>query len=159
MLKKLPTKCALFLVFILILLPDISLAFNNEVRCQILKDAISFCPKHLQSYLAENFVLVHEGMHFADRIKRPLSSIRPNDTEILYERTVKDLREGKLNDEDTVHRFGLLACFVAETISPGKFKTTSSLVPKTRFDLSFIAIVAGSLLLIRPVRSRHWRPS
>jgi hypothetical protein len=128
--KKLSNKSVLLAVLVMILLPDNSLAFNDEVRCQMLKDAISFCPTQLKSYLTDNFELVHDGIHFADRNKHALSSIRPDDTKVLYDATVNDLREGKLNDENTIHRFGVLACFVAETIYPDNSKASSSLVPK-----------------------------
>lgn len=128
--KKLSNKSVLFIILVIILLPDTSLAFNDEVRCQMLKDAISFCPTHLKYYLTANFELVHDGIHFADRNSHALSSIRPDDIKVLYDATVKDLREGKLNDDNTIHRFGVLACFVAETIYPDNSKASSSLVPK-----------------------------
>ncbi len=128
--KKLSNKSVLFVILVMILLPDNCLAFNDEVRCQMFKDAISFCPTQLKSYLTDNFELVHDGIHFADRNKHALSSIRPDDTKVLYDATVRDLRAGKLNDEHTIHRFGVLACFIAETIYPDNSKASSSLVPK-----------------------------
>ncbi len=130
MARKLSKKSVLFFVFFMVLLPDMSLAFNNETRCQILKDAISFSPKYLRSYLTVNFASVHEGIHFADRIKGPFSSIKPQDTKRLYNSLVRDLREGKLRDFNTTHRFGLLACNIAETIYSDKFIASTTLIPK-----------------------------
>ena len=128
--KKLSNKAVLFFVFVMILLPEISLAFNDETRCQMLKDAISICPRNLKAHLTANFQAVHQGIHFADRNKQARDSIRVDDIKLSYDRIVAGLRQGKDNDFDTNHRFGLLACFVAETISPSNFKTTTSLVPK-----------------------------
>ena len=130
MVSKLSKISFVLFVFIMVLFPDISLAFNNETRCQILKDAISFSPKYLRSYLTVNFTAVHEGIHFADRNKEAASSIRNQDTKKLYDRLVKDLRQGKVSDFHTPHRFGLLACFIAETIYSDKFIARTSLIPK-----------------------------
>ena len=130
MVRKLYKKPVVFLVFIMILFPDMSLAFNNETRCQILKDAISFSPKYLRSYLTVNFTAVHEGIHFADRNKEAASSIRNEDTKKLYNRIIRDLRQGKVNDFHTPHRFGLLACFIAETIYSDRFIDRTTLIPK-----------------------------
>ena len=128
--EKVSRKSVLFLVCVMILLPDISLAFNEEVRCQIFKDAVSLCPKTLRSYLTKNYAEVHSGLHFLDRSRRRLSSLQPDDTKILYEKLVKDLRQGKANDQNTTYRFGLLACFISETISPMNLRSRDSLVPK-----------------------------
>ena len=128
--KELSNKAVLFLVFVMILLPEISLAFNDETRCQMVKDAIRLSPKYLKAHLTANFQAVHQGIHFADRNKQVRNSIRVDDIKISYDRIVASLRQGKENDFDTNHRFGLLACFVAETISPSNFKTNTSLVPK-----------------------------
>ena len=128
--KKISNKAVLFFVFVMILLPEISLAFNDETRCQMLKDAIRLCPKNLKAHLTANFQAAHQGVHFADRNKQARDSIRVDDIKLSYDRIVSGLRQGKDNDFDTNHRFGSLACFVAETISPSNFKTTTSLVPK-----------------------------
>ena len=130
MVKKLYKKPFVFLVFIMILFPDMSLAFNNETRCQIFKDAISFSPKYLRSYLTVNFTAAHEGIHFADRNKEAAAYIRNEDTKKLYNRIIRDLRQGKVNDFHTPHRFGLLACFIAETIYSDRFIDHTSLIPK-----------------------------
>ncbi len=128
--KKLFNKAVIFLVFAMILLPEISLAFNNETRCQMLKDAISLCPKNLKAHLKANFQAVHQGIHFVDRNKKAHDAVRVDNIKVSYDRIVGSLRQGKENDFDTNYRFGLLACFVAETISPSNFTTSTSLVPK-----------------------------
>ena len=130
MASKLSKISFVLFVFIMVLFPHISLAFNNETRCQILKDAISFSPKYLRSYLTVNFTAVHEGIHFADRNKEAAASIRNQDTKKLYNRIVRDLSQGKGNDFHTPHRFGLLACFIAETIYSDRFIARTSLIPK-----------------------------
>jgi hypothetical protein len=84
----------------------------------------------LKAHLRANFQAAHQGIHFADRNKQARDSIRVDDIKLSYDRIVAGLRQGKDNDFDTNHRFGLLACFIAETISPSNFKTTTSLVPK-----------------------------
>jgi len=130
MFDRLSIKCVPFLLGIMILLPNVSLAFNEKVRCQAFKDAISFCPADLRSYLTENYEAAHEGIHFADRNRQWRSSIRPQDGEAYYRRIVKELREGKLDDYNTAHRFGILACFIAETISPGDYYSVHNLIPE-----------------------------
>lgn len=130
MVRRLSKNPVVLFVFIMIFFPDMSFAFNNETRCQILKDAINFSPKYLRSYLTVNFTAVHEGIHFADRNKETASSIRPQDSKKLYDRIVKDLRQGKVNDFHMPNRFGLLACFIAETIYSDKFIDRVSLIPK-----------------------------
>ena len=130
MVRKLSKNPLILFVFIMIFLPDISRAFNSETRCQILKDAINFSPKYLRSYLTVNFSSVHEGIHYVDRNKRAVSSIRPQDSKKLYNRIVKDLRQGKVDDFHMSNRFGLLACFIAETIYSDKFIDRVSLIPK-----------------------------
>jgi hypothetical protein len=113
----------------MILLPDLSFGFGGEVRCQAFKDAIDLCPKDLKSYLTKNYDAVHEGLHFAERNTQWRSSTRPQDGEAFYRRLVQDLREGKLDNYNTAHRFGMLACFIAETISPGDYQSRERLIP------------------------------
>ena len=130
MARKLSKNAVVLFVFIMIFFPDISFAFNNETRCQILKDAINFSPKYLRSYLTTNFTAVHEGLHFVDRNKRAVASIRPQDSKEIYEKIVEKFRQGKVDDFRMPNRFGLLACFVAETIYSDKFVGRTSLIPK-----------------------------
>ena len=130
MVRKLSKKPAVLFVFIMIFLPDISFAFNTDTRCQLVKDAINFSPKYLRSYLTSNFSAVHEGIHFADRNKEAASSIRPQDTKKLYDKIVRDLRQGKDDEFHLPNRFGMLACFIAETIYSDKFIDRTSLIPK-----------------------------
>jgi hypothetical protein len=129
MLNRLPIKYLPVLLLVVLLVPDISFAFNERVRCQAFKDAISLCPRDLKFYLTTNFEAAHEGIHFADRNRQWRSSIRPQDGEALYGRIVKDLREGRLDDYNTAHRFGVLACLIAETISPGNYFSLEKLIP------------------------------
>lgn len=130
MVRKLSKNPVFLFVFIMIFFPDISFAFNNETRCQILKDAISFSPKYLRSYLTVNFTAVHEGIHFVDRNQKAASSIQLQDSKKLYDKIVQDLRKGKVDDFRMPNRFGLLACFIAETIYSDKFIARTSLIPK-----------------------------
>ena len=130
MVRKLYKNAVVLFMFIMAFFPDISFAFNNETRCQILKDAIKFSPKYLRSYLTTNFTAVHEGLHFVDRNKKAVSSIRPQDSKAIYNKIVEKLRQGKVDDFRTPNRFGLLACFVAETIYSDKFLGRTSLIPK-----------------------------
>lgn len=130
MLNGLSVKYLPFLLCVMILLPNVSLAFNEKVRCQAFKDAIALCPKDLKSYLTQNYEAAHEGAHFADRNRQWRASIRPRDGEAYYGRVVKDLREGKLDDYNTAHRFGVLACFIAEAISPGDYHSIHNLIPE-----------------------------
>jgi hypothetical protein len=129
MLNRSSIKYLPFLLLVVLLVPDVSFAFNARVRCQAFKDAISLCPRDLKFYLTTNFEAAHEGIHFADRNSRWRSSIRPQDGEALYVHIVKDLREGRLDDYNTAHRFGVLACLIAETISPGNYFSLEKLIP------------------------------
>ncbi len=115
--------CLLLLFFI----PDISSAFYRDVRCQILKDAVTFCPKKLRAYLTKNYDAVHHGMHYADRNKR---SINPQQTAAVYKQMQNNLQNSKLNDYNTMHRFGVLACYISQTISPSKAKASTDLIPQ-----------------------------
>ncbi|HYA01683.1 MAG TPA: hypothetical protein VEI04_01035 [Syntrophobacteria bacterium] len=128
--NRLSIKCLPFLLVGILVLPDISFAFHEKVRCQAFKDAIALCPKDLKAYLTENFEAVHEGLHFGDRNAQWRASIRPQDAATYYERLVKDLRDGKFTDYNTAHRFGMLAGFIAETISPGDYYSREDLIPQ-----------------------------
>ncbi len=129
MVSRLSINCLPFLLFVMILVPELSFGFSEQVRCQAFKDAISLCPQDLKTYLTKNFDAVHEGLHFAERNKQWRSSIRPQDGEAFYGRLVQDLRESKLDDYNTANRFGVLACFIAETISPGDYQSRERLIP------------------------------
>ena len=48
---------------------------------------------------------------------------------MVYNHLVKDLKDGKYNEFNTAHAFGVIACFVAETISPDKYRTPQHLIP------------------------------
>jgi hypothetical protein len=130
MVRKLSKNLFVLLVFIMIFFPDISFAFNSDTRCQIVKDAVNFSPKYLRSYLTTNFTAVHEGIHFVDRNKKAVSSIRTKNSKRLYNRIVKDLRKNKVDNFRMPNRFGLLACYIAETIYSDDFIDRVSLIPK-----------------------------
>ena len=130
MVNRSSVKYLPLLLVVMLLLPDISFAFHEKVRCQAFKDAIALCPKDLRAYLTENFEAAHEGLHFADRNAQWRSSIRPQDGETYHRCIVKDLRDGKLAEYNTAHRFGVLAGFIAETISPGDYYSVEDLIPQ-----------------------------
>jgi hypothetical protein len=110
--------------------PASSFAFKSITRDQIIYDAIEFCPKELQAYLRHNIAIVSAGNHFADRHQRRSYSIDPYKTEIIYNHLVKDLQEGRYDEFNTAHAFGVIASFIAETISPDNFKTPQHLIPQ-----------------------------
>ena len=127
--KKL-SKILVFGLFIGVLIfPASSFAFKSITRDQIIYDAIEFCPEGLKSYLLDNIEIVSAGNHFAERHQRRSYTIDPYKTEVVYHHLVKDLKEGKYHEFNTAHAFGVLACFIAETISPDNFKTPSHLIP------------------------------
>jgi hypothetical protein len=123
-------KISLFLVLlVLILFPGRSFAFKSLTRDQLVYDAIEFCPTKLREYLRFNRPIVVAGMHFKERHHARIYSISPYDTEIIYQSLIADLKEGRYDEFNTAHSFGVLACFLAETISPDDFKTPAHLVP------------------------------
>ena len=121
------------LVFILIvgflIFPGTSFAFKSVTRDQIIYDAIEFSPVELQSYLRDNIAAVIAGIHFAERHQRRSYSVDPYDTETIYTHLIKDLKEGKHDEFNTAHAFGVIACFLAETISPDNYRTPSHFIP------------------------------
>jgi hypothetical protein len=110
-----------FKIFVLILLVAFvfptgnSFAFKSLTRDQLIYDAIEFCPAELKEYLRSNLATVSTGMHYKERHHRGINSlIDPYDTELIYQ-----------------HAFGVLGCFLAETISPDDYKTPEHLIPET----------------------------
>jgi hypothetical protein len=75
-------------------------------------------------------------MHYKERHRRGVNRlIDPYDTEMIYEHLIEDLRDKKYDEFNTAHAFGVLACFLAETISPDNFKTPDHFIPETvRYD-------------------------
>ena len=127
--KKL-LKIFLFLILIvLISFPGKSFAFKSLTRDQLVYDAIEFCPTELREYLRHYRPIVVAGVHFKERHHDRIYSISPYDTEIIYQSLIADLKEGRYDEFNTAHTFGVLACFLAETISPDDFKTPAHLVP------------------------------
>lgn len=132
MAKRLSMIYWFLLVFIMMSSVDVSLAFNRKTRCQILKDAIFLSPKAIKTYLLQNFNDVHDGVHFVDRTTRAGRGRDLKNTSYYarayYQNLVKNIKANKMNDYNTINGFGLLACFIAESISPDNYRTTSSLV-------------------------------
>ncbi|MCK5487766.1 MAG: hypothetical protein KAI86_16220, partial [Desulfobacterales bacterium] len=129
MYKKLFKILVFFLLVGVLIFPDGSFAFKSITRDQIVYDAIEFCPVELQAYLRNNIAIVSAGNHFAERHQRRSYSIDPYETEVVYNHLIKDLREGKYNKFNTAHAFGVIACFIAETISPDNYRTPQHLIP------------------------------
>jgi hypothetical protein len=129
MYKKLLKIFVLFLFFGVIFFPDSSFAFKSITRDQLIYDAIEFSPERLQGYLRENLIIIRAGSHFAERHQRRSYSVDPDATEIIYKQLVKDLKSNKLDEFNTAHAFGVIACFLAETISPDNYKTPQHLIP------------------------------
>ena len=134
MYKKLFKILVFFLLVGVLIFPDSSFAFKSITRDQIVYDAIEFCPVELQAYLRNNIAIVSAGNHFAERHQRRSYSIDPYETEVVYNHLIKDLREGKYNKFNTAHAFGVIACFIAETISPDNYRTPQHLIPN---DVSY----------------------
>ena len=139
MFKSVSQICVL-LIFSVLILPDISMAFKRDTRCQILKDAIYMSPEPLREYLVKNFQEVHDGMHFIDR-NRSLVSANDQDgmprfARMHYKNLGKMLKKATFEDDYNAARsFGLVACFVAETISPDNYRTSNKLIAdKFKYD-------------------------
>lgn len=129
MYKKLLHIIVISALFGILFCAGSALAFKSITRDQLVYDAIEFCPSELQKYLRDNLDSVSAGMHFAEIHKRRSFSIDPYETESIYNYLIDDLKEGKQNEYNTAHAFGVLACFIAETISPDNFKTPQHLIP------------------------------
>jgi hypothetical protein len=129
MYKKLLKIFVLFLLFGVIFLPDSSFAFKSVTRNQLIYDAIEFSPAELQEYLRYNLIIVRGGSHFAERHQRRSYAVDPYATEAIYKQLIQDLKRGKYDEFNTAHAFGVLACFIAETISPDNYRTPSQMVP------------------------------
>jgi hypothetical protein len=129
MYKKLLKIFVLFLLFGVIFLPDSSFAFKSVTRNQLIYDAIEFSPAELQEYLRYNLIIVRGGSYFAERHQRRSYAVDPYATEAIYKQLIQDLKQGKYDEFNTAHAFGVLACFIAETISPDNYRTPSQMVP------------------------------
>jgi len=129
MYKKLLKIFVLFLLFGVLAFPDSSFAFKSVTRDQLIYDAIEFSPAELQAYLRDNLIDVRGGSHFAERHRRRSYSVDPDDTQIIYKQLIQDLKARSYDDFNTPHAFGVLACFIAETISPDNYRTPSQMIP------------------------------
>jgi len=129
MYKKLLNIFVFLVLFGIIFSPGSAFAFKSITRDQLIYDAIEFCPSELQKYLLDNLPNISAGMHFAEIHKRRSYSIDPYETVSIYNNLINDLKEGRQNEYNTAHAFGVLACFIAETISPDNFKTPQHLIP------------------------------
>jgi hypothetical protein len=129
MYKKLLNIFVLLMLFGIVFFPNSSFAFKSITRDQLIYDAIEFCPSELQKYLRDNLDSVSAGNHFAEVHKRRSYSIDPYETESIYNYLINDLKKGRQNEYNTAHAFGVMACFIAETISPDNFRTPQHLIP------------------------------
>jgi hypothetical protein len=129
MYKKLLKIFVIFVLFGVLFFPDSSLAFKSVTRHQLIYDAIEFSPAELQAYLRDNLIIVRAGSHFAERHQRRSYSVDPYATETVYNQLIQDLKAGSYDDFNTPHAFGVLACFIAETISPDNYRTPSEMIP------------------------------
>lgn len=129
MYKKLFKILVFILLVSFLIFPDSSFAFKSITRAQIIYDAIEFSPVELQTYLRDNLDAVYDGIHFAERHQRRSYSVDPYATETIYRHLIKDLNEGKYDEFNTAHAFGVIACFLAETISPDNYRTPSNFIP------------------------------
>jgi hypothetical protein len=135
MYKKLLKIFLLLILVFVILFPGNSFAFKSLTRDQLIYDAIEFCPTELREYLRHNLLDVVAGMHFKERHPNRIYAISPYDTEIIYKSLIADLKQGRHDEFNTAHTFGVLACFLAETISPDNYKTPDHLVPdQAKYD-------------------------
>jgi hypothetical protein len=130
MYKNLLKIVVLILLFGVIFLPDSSFAFKPVTRDQLIYDALDFCPLDLQTYLRDKLPIVAVGNHFAERHQRRSYAIDPYQTEDIYNHLITDLKAGRQNEFNTAHAFGVIACFVAETISPDNYRTPQHLIPE-----------------------------
>ena len=106
-----------------------ALAFKRSLRCQIIGDAITFAPEALQDYLMKNFAAVHKGIHHVDLLDKRNKSLNPYEAESIYHSLQESIKKGNLNSYNTAHRFGVLASYLAETVSPAEHKRLRDLVP------------------------------
>ena len=126
---------SILLILVFVFPAGNSFAFKSLTRDQMVYDAIEFCPAELKAYLRSNLATVSAGMHFKERHRHGSYSIDPYDSEMVYQQLIEDLRNGKYDEFNTAHGFGVLACFLAETISPDDYKTPNHLIPeKVEYD-------------------------
>ncbi len=92
-------------------------AFSEEAIYDMLENAYQFCPPALKTYLQQNQQYVRWGAGIATRWERV--RLDPWELETIYRQLVANLKSGKAGEFQTAKRFGVLACFVAETILPG----------------------------------------
>ena len=112
--------------------PNTSFGFNRNFRVSLIADAIKFCPQELKLYLKMNQGTLVDGMLFVSRNRKSFQMSDVEDViEYHYNRIINEFKADRLNDDDIVRSFGLLASFVSEIICPGKIYTSNELVPDT----------------------------
>jgi hypothetical protein len=72
----------------------------------------------LRGYLEKYYDNVIEGVYFVDRNKKDVDRSTSN-IEHVYNATVKRLRSGKIDEYNTVSKFGILAALLSEAIYRG----------------------------------------
>ena len=142
--------------------PDTSFGFNREFRVTLIYDAIKFCPQELKVYLRMNQDTLVDGMLFVSRNRKSFQMSDIEDViEYHYNHIINEFKADRLNDDDIIRSFGLLASFVSEIICPGKIYTSNKLVPDTvrRDNFQEITNVKKEILGIiekyRPYRNNY----
>ncbi|PLY06310.1 MAG: hypothetical protein C0622_00990 [Desulfuromonas sp.] len=116
-------------IFVLLQIPSPALAFKSSVRCQMIRDAIAFAPAELQLYLVSNFDAVHKGIHLVDLNSSQIKEFNPYDAEKVYLALIENIRQEQLCSYNTAHRFGVLAGYLAESVSPSRHSELRDLIP------------------------------
>jgi hypothetical protein len=105
-----------------------SLSFTKDTRRTMIKDAITFCPPSLQTYLNNNMEAVKSGMCFVDNNLD--LKIDPYQIKNFYSTLLTRLNGDLKQEYNTASKFGLIACFIAETINPYSLRTYSTRAPQ-----------------------------
>ena len=109
-----------FLLFFVIQgFPSASLGFDSVTRKLILADALRFCPDELRIYLEGHKNIVSQGISFADTSH---GKLKPEDFQDLFTYLVERLKAGASSQYNTINKFGVLACYLSESIYPGDLR-------------------------------------
>ncbi len=115
MFRKLMITILIFGAFIILFAPHPH-AFTITTRRAMVEDAIKFCPAELKTYLVKNIATVKDGMTFVDR--NPEIDYGPEGIKSFYSRLISDLKSNEIQSVNTVRKFGLISCYIAEIINP-----------------------------------------